>query len=262
MTLVSGATVIRELHKPQRFMSRPRKQPGCSTCARPLSILASIVRIAEPPFQVALAQDGQVFEYSNGEVFAKCGGCGKRRTLRQVLGKYAADKPCSAKCQAATGFQCECKCAGKNHGAAHDVGVVPERKKNGASRLTLTTSPVGSDAWHERRDLDALPSVFVRMGPIPRSGHSRNHRDDRPEAGVSVYRAWLDADGGYLIDARNMDLVSTALLVYGPAKARVVGGREVGRGSDGEPVLADCREVRLLDDPSFALVTQVEGVTQ
>jgi len=117
-------TVIRELHKPKRFMSRPRKTPGCSICARPFSILASIVRIAEPPFQAALAQDGTVFEYSNGEVFAKCGDCGKRRILRQVLGKYSADKPCSTKCQAATGFQCECKCAGKNHGAAHDVGMV------------------------------------------------------------------------------------------------------------------------------------------
>ncbi len=33
--------------------------------------------------------------------------------------------------------------------------------------------------------------AFVRYGELPESGYSYNHMDNRPEAGVSVYAAWI-----------------------------------------------------------------------
>ncbi len=40
--------------------------------------------------------------------------------LRLVIGKFNAEKKCDGRCQGATGPLCECRCAGANHGAAHD----------------------------------------------------------------------------------------------------------------------------------------------
>jgi len=50
--------------------------------------------------------------------WAPC-SCGKSVLLRKVQGKYVADKGCDGRCMSATGFQCECSCGGKNHGAQH-----------------------------------------------------------------------------------------------------------------------------------------------
>jgi hypothetical protein len=49
----------------------------------------------------------------------ECRGCGVRRCLKPVIGKFSNSIKCTAKCQSATGHDCECQCAGKNHGAAH-----------------------------------------------------------------------------------------------------------------------------------------------
>lgn len=41
-------------------------------------------------------------------------------TLKPVKGVHNADKTCNARCVSATGMDCECSCAGAQHGAAHD----------------------------------------------------------------------------------------------------------------------------------------------
>lgn len=38
-----------------------------------------------------------------------------------VKGVLREDKGCNARCEAATGGDCECSCAGQNHGAAYDM---------------------------------------------------------------------------------------------------------------------------------------------
>lgn len=38
-------------------------------------------------------------------------------TIAAVQGVYRADKPCTARCQSATGPSCECVCGGEQHGA-------------------------------------------------------------------------------------------------------------------------------------------------
>lgn len=36
-----------------------------------------------------------------------------------VQGKFNADKGCNARCEGATGPNCECECGGENHGGRH-----------------------------------------------------------------------------------------------------------------------------------------------
>ena len=89
-------------------------------CGTPFSVLASFVQ----------ADKGYAWESENGVRYAcarngdlaleyTCKCCGKLRYARSVLGKFNAHKKCSPKCQASIGFQCECQCGGKNHGASH-----------------------------------------------------------------------------------------------------------------------------------------------
>lgn len=97
-----------------------------SCCGTPFSVLASFEKVdnavgpyapyawkSENGVTYALARNGDhALEY-----VCKC--CGKARYARPVLGKFNARKVCSSKCMASIGFQCECQCGGKNHGASH-----------------------------------------------------------------------------------------------------------------------------------------------
>lgn len=40
-------------------------------------------------------------------------------TFRPIVGTYSAQRVCSAKCMGASGPNCECACAGANHGGNH-----------------------------------------------------------------------------------------------------------------------------------------------
>jgi hypothetical protein len=87
---------------------------------------------------------------------------------------------------------------------------------------------------------------YLRFGRPPQGGRSRNHRDGLLEAGVSVYRGAIRADG----QVRFL-MADGALGTYGSFAASsdplyIVRGRELGVGSDGEPLLADCRIVKRL----------------
>ena len=59
------------------------------------------------------------FEYESSLIM-QCGGCGRWRIAREVRGRYNPKLKCGARCQNATGFDCECSCGGKNHGAGYD----------------------------------------------------------------------------------------------------------------------------------------------
>jgi hypothetical protein len=70
------------------------------------------------------ADMGALFTDTRGEtgVFGalaiRCRGCGSARKANAVIGKISAKHICSEKCLTSTGFQCQCSCGGKNHGAA------------------------------------------------------------------------------------------------------------------------------------------------
>lgn len=47
-----------------------------------------------------------------------CPDCGMAVRLRRLNGKHNPDHVCDARCTNARGSNCECSCAGANHGAA------------------------------------------------------------------------------------------------------------------------------------------------
>lgn len=101
---------------------------------------------------------------------------------------------------------------------------------------------------------------YVRYGRLPRSGRSRNYADGTLEAGVSVFRGERLASG----EARarpgtNYELGS--LLSLRDRPLYIIAGREIGLGSDGEPLLAGARIVsgrleggRILDAEGRAMI--------
>lgn len=89
-------------------------------------------------------------------------------------------------------------------------------------------------------------ATYFRIGRIPANGISRNHRDNTPEPGVSVWPCTVavDDEGDTLItlDITGGDMVSAMLLIahyldYSYVPGFVVTGDVVGTGSDGEPCL-------------------------
>jgi len=86
-------------------------------------------------------------------------------------------------------------------------------------------------------------SVYVRYGDLPVNGRSANHADGTAESGVSVYRGmYLEATGEAIaLPATNAE--ACGMLTIADRQMYIVSGREVGTGSDGEPVLADAKIV-------------------
>lgn len=89
--------------------------------------------------------------------------------------------------------------------------------------------------------------LFIRFGELPQSGKSRNHLTEQDEAGVSVYEAVERKDGRIQVLLPRLDYsacVSLSGCIDRPAF--IVHGEIVGYGSDGEPLLRDCRVVRAI----------------
>jgi hypothetical protein len=83
---------------------------------------------------------------------------------------------------------------------------------------------------------------YVRYGRLPKGQRSRNHADDTLEAGVSVYRGQLLPTGeARALPATNAEFCG--LLTINSRTLYVVAGDLVGTGSDGEPVLRNCKIV-------------------
>jgi len=106
--------------------------------------------------------------------------------------------------------------------------------------------PVDCEA-HRSLNIDALPvdaeeSVYIRFGDVPESGRSVSAIDGRTEAGVSVYEATIesvpaDVDEPGMFCPFGPKLLQVILLAQ--RETYLVTGTEVGRGTDGEPLLED-----------------------
>jgi hypothetical protein len=98
-----------------------------------------------------------------------------------------------------------------------------------------------------RREFDARLAVcqahgtpvYVRFGVCPAGGQSYNHKDNRYEAGVSVYGGWRLPDATVVLDMRTVDWISHVFSEFAGRAMFLAAGRRVGTGSDGEPLLAD-----------------------
>lgn len=83
-------------------------------------------------------------------------------------------------------------------------------------------------------------ACFVRFGTIPKSGRSKNHCDGLLEDGVSVYRALRVGQDVKIMPGTNQELCGMIAL-KNERQCYIVTGKEVGTGSDGEPILANAR---------------------
>lgn len=110
-------------------MNTERRYNGkCKKCGTKVSILGTEVPFSVGPEKwigdrhVELsATDGYNYPLYCGAAMYACPGCKMLRYARPVLGKFRAEKKCSALCVMAIGHDCECACAGKNHGAGHSI---------------------------------------------------------------------------------------------------------------------------------------------
>lgn len=82
---------------------------------------------------------------------------------------------------------------------------------------------------------------YVRFGNLPSTGISKNNLTEESEIGVSVYEA-IERDG--IISVLLPRLTESACVSLSGVLSRQahwVDGHLVGYGSDGEPLLADCK---------------------
>jgi hypothetical protein len=93
----------------------------CKGCGFKVSLFVVSIRYnGERRDYVAVDENGQEHgSWDNGVVrMAHVCATHFRLTLHPVQGKLAPEHICNAKCMASIGFQCECSCGGKNHGAS------------------------------------------------------------------------------------------------------------------------------------------------
>lgn len=98
----------------------------CKRCGQKASILLVEIRPSQAVGQdVAIDESLHEFPFRDGFWVAvphDCKGEVRNLKLTRVRGVYNPGKECNAKCLAAIGHDCECRCGGKNHGAGFSVG--------------------------------------------------------------------------------------------------------------------------------------------
>lgn len=83
--------------------------------------------------------------------------------------------------------------------------------------------------------------VYVRYGKLPPGGKSTNYRDNITEKGVSVFRGILLPSGEIMAVPQYNDELGSMMMGLQQRSLYVVEGKEVGIGSDGEPVLSNAK---------------------
>lgn len=119
------------------------------------------------------------------------------------------------------------------------TGEVIEECKRGAFLFPGLTDVELAEAQQAVKSFREAPygNAYIRFNDLPQSGYSTNYATGEKEAGISCYEArWDLVSGAY---KRNGDGLDGAANYYIMAKSPVylVTGEEIGRGSDGEPLL-------------------------
>lgn len=127
------------------------------------------------------------------------------------------------------------------HGYVVTGGEIDLHGDGGIALVSPDTEnePISVEKWARAKP------CYLRFGALPKSGKSRNHRDDIEEAGVSVFRGLLSPDDeAAVVVASNFETGSAVSCLRDNRDAFVVTGEETGFGSDGEPVLGNVRILR------------------
>jgi hypothetical protein len=105
-------------------------------------------------------------------------------------------------------------------------------------------------------------TVYVRFGDLPKSGRSWNWLTKEWERGVSVYEAII-RDGKPLLILPSPALpVAQSVCHCLQRPAYRVTGDVVGRGGDGEPVLANVRIIEALKQEAFRVNWKIYCTTE
>lgn len=108
---------------------------------------------------------------------------------------------------------------------------------------TETMAVISGAKDAEEKKFEDAEKGYIRFGRIPMNGKSWNFRDNKPEAGISVFEAEFTKNGEYrvLVD----DVLELSYLTVMDRDAYRVYGDVVGIGADGEPVLKITKRVKL-----------------
>ncbi len=131
--------------------------------------------------------------------------------------------------------------------AAIEAGwVVIDRGVDGYNCPWITIShpetAAALDAAHAASDAKWAKAIpcYVRYGKLPKGGKSRNYATGELERGVSVFRGEVLPSG----EARALpgnNVLAASMVLLRDRDLYVVSGVEIGTGSDGEPVLKNCK---------------------
>jgi hypothetical protein len=106
-------------HRPGRYIGR------CSKCRRGVAadvVSTHAVTGTRLCHAIGVRADGGIVRSNDAAArlsFVLTCACGAGVNAQRVIGRHRPDVPCTAKCTAATGPNCDCSCRGKNHGGAH-----------------------------------------------------------------------------------------------------------------------------------------------
>jgi 2'-5' RNA ligase len=112
------------------------------------------------------------------------------------------------------------------------------------------------EKWQRARDEGKI--TYLRFGKPPASGKSRNHRDDIEEAGISAYEAIDHGDNAFEVHPSAPFAIG---LASGTTQRDIywLDGEEIGRGSDGEPLIKPAGAAKKLK--SYSLHSPFSGWT-
>lgn len=87
--------------------------------------------------------------------------------------------------------------------------------------------------------------LYLRWGRLPKCGQSRNYATGELESGISAYTAEWNPATERVEFAEDGTLGGTAFgyVLSGRSDCYLLTGTEIGRGSDGEPLLVDARVI-------------------
>lgn len=90
----------------------------CRKCKAPARFDVSVTEYGSA-FVVVNGERLNPFDRDNRRECRSCGYVGALAALKSVRGTYRPEVACTARCTTATRPDCECSCAGRNHGSDH-----------------------------------------------------------------------------------------------------------------------------------------------
>lgn len=84
---------------------------------------------------------------------------------------------------------------------------------------------------------------YIRFGNIPQSGKSMNYLTNKKQPGISVYKCRI-YDDNEIVHIEIPGILGTALASLSSIMERpsfIVNGNQIGTGSDGQPILQNCK---------------------